>query len=425
MQDGRLVSGSFIVTLALAACSSQAGIPGRQQSVVPTAGVSPAHASRYKVAYDFPGGAGGEFPVGALTFANGMMFGATVLGGETSGCNCGTIFAGKKVIYTFKGASSQDGANPTGVLLLQDGELYGVTTTGGRSDGVCASNPAGTGCGTVFAIDTSGNERVIYRFKGGRDGETPVGGLVSFNGSMYGVTVYGGTNGTCGLSSVPAGCGTIFAIDKSGYERIAYRFKGSPDGAFPFEQLLVFKNNLYGTTYFGGGCDAYVAGCGTVFRLSTSGTESVIYAFKGGNDGLSPDTALIPMKGSLWGATVQGGCVSSCQSSLGFGTLYKISPTGTESVVHRFVPPQRGGNPQGTLVVWNKQIFGTTANGGTGHNGIIFSVSAGGVKTRYAFSQQSTGSGPFGLSLPNSSRALYGLAHGGTSGDGVIFRFVP
>ena len=239
-----------------------------------------ASGEGYKLIYTFPGGAGGADPLAPPTFVDGVAFGATYSGGDVSGCNCGTVFANGKVIYNFKGASSGDGAYPTGAFLLVGKELYGVTFQGGRSKGVCTSGSV-HGCGTIFAIDAKGNERVIYRFKGGSDGEAPVSALISQNGVLYGVTAKGGTNGAC--SDGLPGCGVVFSVDSSGHEKVIYRFKGGTDGALPSAGLLVVKGQLYGTTATGGGdCPASTSGCGTVFRMTPSGSEKLFTRLKAG-----------------------------------------------------------------------------------------------------------------------------------------------
>ncbi|MGA7355225.1 MAG: hypothetical protein WBW76_07330 [Candidatus Cybelea sp.] len=158
----------------------------------------------YELIYSFPSGAGGSDPLNSLTFVDGVAYGTTYAGGDVSGCNCGAVFACMTIIYTFKGVASQDGDGPRGDLLLVGKKLYGITGSGGQNGGVCASNPVGAGCGTVFAIDTSGNEQIVYRFKGGKDGEAPVAGLVYRDGVLYGVTAWGGVSTTC-TSGAPSG----------------------------------------------------------------------------------------------------------------------------------------------------------------------------------------------------------------------------
>src|ERR1051326_8503973 len=181
---------------------------------------------------------------------------------EGSGVNgleeCGLILKidplkNATVLYTFQ--CGADGDSPQGGLIADaSGNLYGVTQSGGG--GSC---PGGLGCGTVFRIDPSGNETVLYRFQGGTDGFYPQARLVADrNGNLYGTTKDGGTVSNCW-------CGTGFRIDPSGNETILYSFQGGADGAFPYSSLIFDSaGNLYGTTsgFFGDGRDV-----GTVFKI--------------------------------------------------------------------------------------------------------------------------------------------------------------
>jgi uncharacterized repeat protein (TIGR03803 family) len=147
---------------------------------------------------------------------------------------------------------------------------------------------------------------MIYRFKGGPgDGEHPSAGLINVNGTLYGTTLEGGE----------LGCGTIFALTTSGKETRLYSFTGEPaDGARPPASLLNFNGTLYGTTALGGANDA-----GTVFSVTTSGTETVLYSFTGGGDGTEPYAGLTQVDGTLYGTTVGGGAYF-------VGTVFSLSP---------------------------------------------------------------------------------------------------
>src|SRR6185437_8669926 len=107
-------------------------------------------------------------------------------------------------------------------------------------------------------------------------------GLIVLGGTLYGTTSSGGDHAF----------GTVFRIDKSGSERVLYNFKGGSDGADPYAPLVAFKGALYGTTLVGGGSQTCPQGCGTVFEVSTSGKEHVVHAFKGGSDGIGPIAGL-------------------------------------------------------------------------------------------------------------------------------------
>src|SRR5271157_3024211 len=195
------------------------------------------------------------------------------------------------VLYTFTG--SPDGAYPIAGYLVRDaqGNLYGTTWLGG-----VPCNQTGGGCGTVFKVDTTGEETVLYSFTGtGGDGAEPLelGGpnlVRDAQGNLYGTTRSGGDLAYYGI-----GAGTVFKVDTSGKETVLYGFTGTGgDGATPYAGLVLdAQGNLYGTTSAGGDLACEIpAGCGTVFKLDTSGKETVLYTFTGG-DGAEPEAGLV------------------------------------------------------------------------------------------------------------------------------------
>ena len=284
------------------------------------------------VLHSFNGGTDGKYPSGGLIAMNGLLYGATE-GGGGLGCHgpdgCGTVFevsasGTERVLYRFEAGS--DGATPEAGLVALDGKLYG--TTSDRGDPRCE-------CGTVFEVRTSGAERVIYRFKGGTDGRSPLGNLVAVNGKLYGTTEDGGS-----ICNRYTGCGTVFEVSPSGKERVLYRFKGGTDGANPESNLVALNDNLYGTTGSGGDSRSCTApaqarswfGCGTVFEVNVaSGAERVLHRFEGGMDGAHPQN-VIAMNGALYGTTQAGGDSSSCikpedeKDWNGCGTVFELKP---------------------------------------------------------------------------------------------------
>src|SRR6516165_5335896 len=175
--------------------------------------------------------------------------------------NCGINPDSFRLLYQFTG--SPDGAAPV-VELLKDaaGNFYGTTSAGGNP----TTCPSEGGCGTVFKLDSAGNETVLYEFTGAPDGATPQSPLVQDTaGNLYGTTSSGGASTF----------GTVFKIDTAGKETMLYSFGGPPDGEFPAGRLVLdAAGNLYGSTQNGG-----VSGDGTVFRLDTTGKETVLYSF--------------------------------------------------------------------------------------------------------------------------------------------------
>ena len=120
---------------------------------------------------------------------------------------------------------------------------------------------------------------MLYAFKGGSDGANPLAGLINVNGTLYGTTAQGGDSG-CRYTGYPPGCGTVFSVTTSGQETVLYRFTGfRGDGAAPIGGLLAVKGVLYGTADAGGSCFSSAGGCGTVFSITPRGVEKVLYKF--------------------------------------------------------------------------------------------------------------------------------------------------
>ncbi len=196
-----------------------------------------------RVLYSFLGGSDGAYPFATLLNVGGTLFGTTEGGGSAS-CTpngCGTVFSvapvtgTETVVHAFQGGS--DGASPYGGLIVVGGLLYGTTTDGGGTG--CTH-----GCGTVFSLDpASGAEKIAYAFQNNGDGATPIGNLASIGGILFGVTQVGGANIY----------GSIFALNPAtGALTSLYSFTGGSDGANPYGGLIAFDGVLYGTTQVGG-----------------------------------------------------------------------------------------------------------------------------------------------------------------------------
>lgn len=316
----------------------------------------------------FTGPPDGEFPAaGVVPGPNGTFYGTTQSGG--SGCPpsaCGTVYkvqqTGREtVLYNFKGGPS-DGASPLGSLFLDENQnLFGTTASGGQQ-GVF---------GAAFELTPSGDETVLHFFTNffasSPDGSIPAAGFVSdAAGNLYSTTQTGGSsNPNCN----GVGCGTVFELTPNGSggwnESIAYSFLGGSDGYKPIGNLAEdASGNLYGVTAGGGSntnCGSF--GCGIVFkltRMSSGWTESVLYNFTDGLDGAGPDSLVSDSQGNLYVATTNGGGQNI------HGTLVSLSPSGQLTVLHSFTGGPDGASPQVGLMIEkpNTIILGATAGGG-------------------------------------------------------------
>ncbi len=256
-------------------------------------------------------GANGEAPEAELKAVHGAFYGTTLLGGSATDCNgsCGTVFSitpggTETVLYSFVN-NGVDGVIPEAGLINFKNVLYGTTMEGG---GQLRSACGVYGCGTVFSVTRGGTEKVLHAFGKGSDGNSPLGGLINVDGTLYGTTNGGGASGY----------GTVFSITPAGTETVLYSFTGGNDGGYPTAGLINVNGTLYGTTFIGG-----TSGNGTVFSITTGGTETVLYSFQGGKDGASPEAGLININGTFYGTTQEGGH-RGCYHS-GCGTVFAIT----------------------------------------------------------------------------------------------------
>lgn len=319
----------------------------------------------------------GALPLaGLVADSAGNLYGTTARGGTHScfgGTGCGTIFelpvgGGQIVLHDFAGT---DGSYPAGPLIMDGaGNLYGATQYGGS--GSCLTSGGYKGCGTVFKLAPDGTHTVLYSFKGGRDGSSPVAGVIAdSSGNLYGTTVHGGGHGSvCGR-----GCGTVFKVAPNGLETLLHAFAGGGDGARPFGGLTADSaGNLYGTTFNGGSTAVCPSDCGTIFKIAANGSETVLHSFCTSakcSDGSGPLGGLIADAfGNLYGTTEDGGLSDGPCSNGGCGTVFKLAPDGTATVLHAFKSLRKknsdGTYPQSSLVSWRNHIFGTAMEGGTG-----------------------------------------------------------
>jgi uncharacterized repeat protein (TIGR03803 family) len=259
--------------------------------------------------------------------------------------------------------------------------------------------------------------QVVYRFAGGTDGQQPQASLIDVNGTLYGTTAAGGAY--CEESD-GTGCGTVFSVTTTGSENVLHSFGNGTDGIAPTSSLIDVNGTLYGTTAFGGGyCAADGAtGCGTVFSITPAGTELVLHHFGSGSDGAVSYAGLIDVKGTLYGTTAYGGDVTS---GIGLGTVFKIRTNGKEQVLHNFGISD-GWHPEAALIDVNRVLYGTT-NQGEDDDGTVFSISAKGAEqVLHSFRRSPHGGRPL-AALVDVAGELYGTTEfGGAFNDGVIFK---
>jgi uncharacterized repeat protein (TIGR03803 family) len=364
--------------------------------------------AKFKVLYEFQGGTDGIGPRTGLVELNGVFYGTTQNGGNTT-CNCGTVYkvgpAGvEQVVHRFAGGS--DGAYPNGLTVIK-GQLYGTTIAGGVGSCVMSQR-----CGTIYRLSPAGAETILYRFAGGADGANPEAGLLAYKGFLYGTTSVGGARELGG---------TVFSISTAGVMRLLHSFLGKPDGEEPFSSLIRVGSLFYGTTIYGGNREK-----GVVFSIDPSnGHETVVHSFAGRLDGADPTAPLFDWKGVLYGTTQAGG------SPQNYGTIYSIGG-GKEHTVYAFKGGADGSRPYAGLALMNDKLYGTTGAYGTTGLGNIYSIDSAGKKTIvHQFTAQAAGS--YG-ELLRAGGAFYGTtvaggaecaAPPGPTSCGTVFKFTP
>jgi uncharacterized repeat protein (TIGR03803 family) len=386
--------------------------------------------------YSFTGLADGAAPSAPLILAsNGVYFGTAQVGG-TNGF--GTVFTTDSAghVTAVHQFSNTDGAAPVGALIqARDLNLYGTTTYGGASNH-----------GVVFKMSLAGSFSTLYSFSGGNDGFEPTGGVIqAADGNFYGTTYAGGSSAN----------GTVFRITSSGTLTTIYSFTGGADGRGPEGSLVDGGDGyFYGTTEVGGTltCQVWpVPGCGTIFKIDTTGHFTTLYSFSGGADGANPAEGLIVARdGYLYGTTLFGGdALCQVSSYTGCGTIFRIDAAGHLQTLHAFSGDTDGGVPFSSLLqATDGDFYGTTTAGGNaacyviaaGENfstyigcGTVFKMdTAGNVSALYSFNgSPSDGSNPFSALIQGRDGYFYGTTRWGGSavcsyttngGCGTVFR---
>jgi uncharacterized repeat protein (TIGR03803 family) len=333
------------------------------------------------VLYSFTGGNDGGAPYsGVVMDPEGNLYGTTTQGGPV---DKGVVFmltsSGQEtVLHTFAGGS--DGGDPFGNLVRDgDGNLFGTTVDG-----------------TVFKIDPSGQETVIHHFTGA-DGKEP-GAIFMDTAGLFGGTISGGAENM----------GVIYRI-AAGQESTLYSFPGRSDGVNPEAGVTMDSaGNLYGTT------NRFGRGYGSVFKLDPAGRETVLHVFAGGKDGSSPIAGVVlDSAGNIYGTTTSGGLP-------GYGIVYKLDSSGAETILHTFAGGTDGFLPTGGVTLDSAgNLYGTTTAGGTADAGILFKLDPTGKETiLHTFTGGFDGAQPKGNVTFDSAGNLYG-----TTSIGGVYKF--
>jgi uncharacterized repeat protein (TIGR03803 family) len=372
---------------------------------------SPAQTFNFRAVHQFNNTDGYGPAAGMVQATDGNLYGTTAAGGVI---NQGTLFRltlGGTLTRVRSFCYCADGENPQAALIqATDGNLYGTTPY-----------PSGT----IFKVTLSGTETVLS--SANAQITTPL--VQGRDGNFYGTDNNGGANIE----------GSIFKITPSGKETTLYTFclTDCADGHFPYAGLVQGSDgNFYGSTAYGGINNCYI-GCGTMFKMTPSGTLTTIYSFcpLGGvcTDGSFPVAGLVQgTDGNFYGTTFYGGpntCDNPSQGSVSCGTVFKITPSGVLTTLHTFNSTD-GGNPSAGLVQGTDgNFYGTTSYGGANgtNSGTVFKITPSGILTLlYSFCSQADcadGAGPSGTLIQDTNGLFYGTTAGGGLGYGTVFGF--
>ena len=486
-------------------------------------------AGQQTVLFNFPGGAGGGHPYsGVVSDPAGNLYGTTSTGGASGGVvyrlspsgqetilysgigpatgglildSAGNLYgADSQAVYTITAAGQYKqiallnqgivGGPPTSSLARDAaGNLYGVTvgeykptespsgavfkvdTSGqltlllkfaGYAGGAPVSpfNPGvvldaagniygdsgGFRYGALYKITAAGAESILYRFPPAPGGSDLYGGVIrDARGNLYGTTGSGGPGNLgvlyelsskgetvllSGLSELGrnvtrdsegnlyitgadsvTGLGRIYKVSPSGSSTLLYSFTGGADGIGTTAVYLDAQGNLYGTASGGGSPN------GCVYKLTPSGVFSVLFQFNGGTDGFDPTYELtLDPAGNIYGTTHYGGA--------GAGVVYRISPTGVQTVLHTFSGSDGDSPAAGVTLDPEGNLYGTTLGGGSENGGVIYMLAKSGTfAVLYNFLQHEGGLSPLAGVAIDSEGNVYGTASSG--GDMTCDPFGP
>lgn len=352
-------------------------------------------AGAYTVLHSFVNDTEGGTPNGSFIKGNdGNFYALLSLGGSLTGGTAVKMTAAGAVttLVNFNGAVKGNAPNES-LIKGKDSAYYGTTSTGGTY-----------GHGTIFKI-CGGVTTVLRSFNKNTDGGIPLGSLIqATDGNFYGMTSEGGTNG---------GYGTIFKITPAGAYTVLRHFSSSTDGGSPYGSLIQATDGfLYGMTRNGG-----TNAGGTIFKISTTGTFTVLRHLAYATDGSNPEGNLVQATdGNFYGMTSSN------------AKIFQITSTGTFTVLRSLVSGSDGSYPYGSLVqAADGKLWGTTSSGGSFGYGTIFNITTTGTfKTMKHLNATPDGRTPKGSLLIAKDGNFYGTTSlGGSYNVGTIFKITP
>jgi uncharacterized repeat protein (TIGR03803 family) len=381
-------------------------------------------AQSFKVIYTFTGGADSCNP-SYLTFdEKGNLYGTA--GGDSGSSPYGNVFElipsasgwRESTLYTFQ-PSGGDGQHPNGgVIFDKSGNLYGTTTLGGASS-----------FGTLFELSPNADgwtETILHDFDGPFTDASEPSSKLTFDsiGNLYGSSWYGGINNLeqCDTNGDQAGCGTVFKFSSSGgswAESALFSFDYS-DGFEPGGPPAIGPDgNIYQTSQSGGAKDF-----GTLLRLSPESlTKTATLSFGNYDIHMATGALTFDRSNNLYGTSYWGGSDSQ-------GSVYRITPKGKLTILHSFTGKDGDGLwPYAGVTLAGNAIYGSTDAGGAFGFGTLYGLTpsrSGWVEQiLYSFQNTTDGAYPGAELVPDGKGNFYGTAERGADGCGVVYEITP
>lgn len=360
----------------------------------------PSPAQTLTTLYSFTGGTDGAAPgVPLIKGTDGNFYGTTQNGGPSCSNGtgvCGIIFqftssGTLNTLQSLSGGGSPLIRAPNGQLQFYGvggGNFYSLVPGGNIVDlaSVAGSAPLivgndgnfyGTSGTTVFRVTPAGTLTTLYTFA---DGGANSGVVQGADGNFYGTTLYGGV-ANCHQYFT---CGTVFKLTPTGTLTTLFEFcsqtAGCPDGYWPGRLVQGTDGNFYGVTSEGGSASCPSADpamlCGTIFKITPTGTLTTLHSFSM-VDGGGPNTLVQAADGNFYGTTTYGGNTFVINGNFGDGTIFKMTPGGSLITLFDFGSSTSGGSPTALLETANGTFYGATGYGGAHTDGTIFSFSIG------------------------------------------------
>jgi uncharacterized repeat protein (TIGR03803 family) len=207
----------------------------------------------------------------------------------------------------------------------------------------------------------------------------------------------------------------VFRVEADGSITVLHSFDGADGSQLPTGLIVGADGWLYGTTQYGGPRQR-----GEVFKISTSGEFVILHAFAAdldGGEGWPASRLVQDAEGNFFGAL--------CDNHVLPGAVFKMTPDGAVSIVHKFRDDGDGNCPDALVLGPDGTLFGTTAFTNDAYGGTVFAIPAGGGKLRvlHTFTCETDGCQPYGLLVTGPDKALYGAAPlGGAAGTGTLYR---